>query len=81
MKIEQINLYPNRQEDESEETLGIVRIARIEIIYENDFEEIDDNVLGDYQFIEDDDSSYQQMKNEIAQRYGVNPSQVKFIND
>ena len=53
--------------------IGVVRVEQIELEDENGNIETDNSAGFDFQYHEDDDTSYEVMINEIANRYGVSP--------
>lgn len=57
--------------------IGITRIEEIDIKNENEDIEQDASVSFKYSFHNEDDNSFQNMKNEIANYYGVDPSIIE----
>ncbi len=77
-KVRNITLHRELPQDTSEETAGLTRIEEVKVLYEDGTEEILSSLSFEFQYF-DNDESYQQMIQEVSQRFSVFPTQIKVI--
>ena len=78
MKIDKILLRAERPEDAPEVTLGITRIEEVVKVMEDGSEEPDNYASFEYQFYNDSDTTFQDMIESVAKKYGVDTNKVQF---
>lgn len=78
--IQKIILFAERPEDAPEIISGEIRIELVKIIF-SDGSEKDTDESFEYSFFEHDSQSFSQMINQVAMKYGIDSSNVKFIRN
>jgi len=78
--IQKIILFAERPEDAPEIISGEIRIELVKIIFSDDTEKDTDESF-EYSFFENDSQSFSQMINQVAMKYGIDSSNVKFIRN
>lgn len=81
MKIDKILLRAERPEDAPEIIANIIRIEEVVIVREDGSEETDYDAGFNFQFIDGDDSSFQQMIENVAKKYRVETYNVQFTQE
>ncbi len=81
MKIDKILLRAERPEDAPEIIANVIRIEEVVIVREDGSEETDYDAGFNFQFIDGDDSSFQQMIENVAKKYRVETYNVQFTQE
>lgn len=76
--IQKIILFAERPEDAPEIISGEIRIELVKLIY-SDGTEKDTDESFEYSFFEKNSQSFNQMINQVAMKYGIDSSNVKFV--